>query len=70
MGQQHGQAVADFAAVAARHPFELLGDVFEVEGVDLAAPRVLRLVLEPGDEIFLVGRDVARRCHRGLQDGS
>src|SRR5262245_21952099 len=30
MREEHGQPVADLAAVAARHPFELLGDVFEV----------------------------------------
>jgi hypothetical protein len=54
MYQKNSQAVSDFAAVAARHAFELLGDVLEVEGVDFAAARVLRLVFEPGDEIVLI----------------
>jgi hypothetical protein len=54
MNEEHGQAVSNFAAVAARHAFELLGDVFEIEGIDLAVPRPLCLILEPGDEIFFV----------------
>ena len=48
-----------FATVAAGQTFELLGDVYEVQAVDLAAPCTPRLVLEPGDEILLVGRRVS-----------
>src|SRR5262252_8672141 len=56
MDQKDREPVSDFTTVAARQTFELLGDVFEVEGLDLAAPRAPSLILEPSDEILLVGR--------------
>jgi hypothetical protein len=65
MDEQHDQPGSDFAAVAARHAFEFLGDVFEIKAFDLAAPRPPRLVLEPGDKIVFIGRRISRprHCH-------
>src|SRR5277367_4689936 len=65
MDKQHGQPGSDFAAVAAGHAFEFLGDVFEVEAFDLAAPCPPHLVLEPGDEVVFIVRRISRpgHCH-------
>ena len=63
MGHQDGQPIADFAPVATRHAFELLGDIFEIEVTDLTASCPSRLVLEPGDKILVVDRCVGRSSH-------
>src|SRR6266571_4030914 len=70
MDQEHDEAISDLATVAARHPFELLGDVLEIETISLAAPCAPRLVLEPGDEVLFIGRSVSRFGHVASDSGA
>src|SRR5260370_6532459 len=63
MDQEQREAISNLATVAARHAFELLGDVLEIEALDFAAACAPRLVLEPGDEVLFIGRSVSRFGH-------
>src|ERR1700730_11757239 len=63
MNKEHHQPIPDLATVAARHAFEFLGDVLQVEALRLAAPGASRLIIEPGDEVFLITGGVSRQCH-------
>jgi hypothetical protein len=38
MGEKNDEPVSDFATVAAGQTFELLGDVFKIEALDVSAP--------------------------------
>src|SRR5712671_8032681 len=64
MRQKNDETAADFPPVAARHAFEFLGDIFEIEAFCLAAPRALCLILQPGDKIVFIGGRVPGSCHR------
>src|SRR5262249_31990533 len=64
MRQQNDETAADFSPVAARHAFEFLGDIFEIEAFCLAAPRALCLIFQPGDKIVFIGGRVPGSCHR------
>src|SRR5882762_7864122 len=64
MRQQNDETAADFPPVAARHAFEFLGDIFEIEAFCLAAPRALCLILQPGDKIVFIGGRVPGSFHR------
>src|SRR5438132_13619569 len=64
MNEEDRQPVSNFPAVAARHALQFLGNVFEIETLDIPAPRAPSLVLQPGDEIVFIGGRIPRSCHR------
>src|SRR5882672_10844886 len=68
MNEENRQPVSDFPAVAARHALQFLGNVFEIETLDIPAPRAPSLVLQPRDEIVFIGGRIPRSCHRLIPD--
>src|SRR5437667_10938611 len=64
MNEENRQPVSDFPAVAARHALQFLGNVFEIETLDIPAPRAPCLILQPGDEIVFIGGRIPWSCHR------
>src|SRR5438132_6795682 len=68
MNEEDRQPVSNFPAVAARHALQFLGNVFEIETLDIPAPRAPSLVLQPRDEIVFIGGRIPLSCHRLIPD--
>src|SRR5438477_5518171 len=55
MRDQDLEAAVELAPFAAPHVFELLGDIRQIERGDPPGPQMGDLLLDPGDEVLLVG---------------